>query len=207
MNDQIKICTAFAGQKKIAEGPVLEVAGKVKRYQDKHPDELILIFDNATGTQIELDLRGTVEDVLHRIPRDDLGENEKPGPGRPKLGVISREIGLLPRHWEWLALQAGGASVTLRRLVEEARRQNRTQDAIRQSQNAAYKFMSAMAGDLSHFEEASRAFFAKKRPLFETLSAAWPKDIREHILKIGAEAFETEAQSPVKNGSCSKQLS
>jgi hypothetical protein len=153
------------------------------------------VFDDGTSQQVELDLRGSVEDVLRRLPKEDTAAVEKSGPGRPKLGVISREIGLLPRHWEWLALQPGGASVTLRRLVDEARKQNRTKDAMRQSQNAAYKFMSAMAGDLPHFEEASRAFFAKKRDLFETLCAAWPQDVREHILKIGEAAFLSDEAS------------
>lgn len=193
MEELGQTCTAFAGHKKIAEGSVRLVAEKVKRYQQKHPDASILIFDDASSGQVELDLRGTIEDVLSRIPRDEKGQEEKPGPGRPKLGVVSREIGLLPRHWEWLALQPGGASVTLRKLVEEARKQNKTKDAIRQSQNAAYRFMSAMAGDLPHFEEASRAFFANKKSLFETLSAAWPKDIRDHVLKLGAAAFEADA--------------
>lgn len=192
MEDLTNTCTAFAGHKKIAEGSVLEVAGKIKRYQQKHPDASILIFDDATSTQVELDLRGTVEDVLSRIPSEDKSSEEKASPGRPKLGVVSREIGLLPRHWEWLALQPGGASVTLRKLVEEARRQNKTKDAIRQSQNAAYKFMSVMAGDLPHFEEASRAFFAKKKSLFETLCSGWPKDIRDHVLKIGEAAFQQD---------------
>jgi hypothetical protein len=192
MDEQTQTCTAFAGHKKIAEGSVRQVAEQVKRYQEKDADALILIFDDTTSSQVELDLRGTVDDVLSRIPKDDAGENEKSGPGRPKLGVVSREIGLLPRHWEWLALQPGGASVTLRKLVEEARKQNKGKDIIRQSQNAAYRFMSAMAGDLPHFEEASRAFFAKKKSLFETLAAAWPRDIREHVMKIGAAAFEAE---------------
>jgi hypothetical protein len=195
MEEQDKTCTAFAGHRKIAAGSVAEVAAKVKRYHDKHPEASILVFDDGTSQQVELDLRGSVEDVLRRLPKEDTAAVEKSGPGRPKLGVISREIGLLPRHWEWLALQPGGASVTLRRLVDEARKQNRTKDAMRQSQNAAYKFMSAMAGDLPHFEEASRAFFAKKRDLFETLCAAWPQDVREHILKIGEAAFLSDEAS------------
>lgn len=192
MENPTPTCTAFAGQKKIAAGPMFEVAGKVKRYQDKHPDAQILIFDNTSSQQVELDLRGTVDEVLNRIPRSDDVEQEKSGPGRPKLGVVSREIGLLPRHWDWLALQPGGASVALRRLVEEARKQNRSKDAMRQSQNAAYKFMAAMAGDLPHFEEASRAFFARNKSLFETLTAGWPKDIRDHTLKVGELAFHDE---------------
>jgi hypothetical protein len=196
MEEYIPTCTAFAGHKKIAAGPVFDVAGKVKRYQEKHPDAQILIFDDSSSQQVELDLRGTVADVLGRISGKEAADQDKAGPGRPKLGVVSREIGLLPRHWDWLALQPGGASVTLRKLVEEARKQNQGKDAIRQSQNAAYKFMSAMAGDLPHFEEASRAFFAKNKALFETLTAGWPKDIREHVLKVGELAFH-DGKAPI----------
>lgn len=192
MEEIASSCTAFAGSKKIAEGSVSEVASKIKRHMEKHPLDSLLIFDDETSAQVELDLRGTLEDVLSRLRNDDKNRDEKSGPGRPKLGVVSREIGLLPRHWDWLALQPGGASVTLRKLVEEAKKQNKGRDAVRRSQNAAYKFMSAMAGDLPHFEEASRAFFAKNKALFETLCAAWPADIRNHILKVGAAAFQSD---------------
>lgn len=181
--------TAFAGEKKLAEGGVLELATKIKRYLAKHPDgsSSLLIFNDATGQQVDWDLRGTPEEVVERM--QGPSQSAKSGPGRPRLGVVSREIGLLPRHWDWLAEQPGGASVTLRKLVDEARRQNRSQDLSRQSQNAAYRFMSAMAGNLPHFEEASRAFFARNKPLFLTLTAAWPPDIREHVLRLGAQSF------------------
>jgi hypothetical protein len=185
-------CTAFAGTTNIASGSVLEVAGEVKRYLMKHPDEPVLIFDDRTGSLVEIDFRGSLDDVLGRIPEPEKETAEKSGPGRPKLGVVSREVGLLPRHWEWLALQPGGASVTLRKLVEEARKQNKGKDAIRQSQNAAYKFMAAMAGNLPHFEEASRAFFARNQALFETLCSVWPRDIRDHVLRIGHAAFQPD---------------
>ncbi len=188
-HDSIRNCTAFAGTRKLASGTLTELASKIKVYFDQQTNETLLIFDDVTSIQVELDLRGSLADVMERLQPYEAGNQEKSKPGRPKLGVISREIGLLPRHWDWLALQPGGASVTLRKLVEEARKQNVGQDLIRQSQNAAYSFMAAMAGDLIHFEEATRAFFAKNRALFETLTAAWPKDIREHVLKVGAAAF------------------
>ncbi len=183
-------CTAFSASQKIAEGSLYEVASLVKRFIDRHPENSVLIFDDQTSAIIELDLRGTHEEILGRLNRNKESSGEKAGPGRPKLGVVSREIGLLPRHWDWLALQPGGASVTLRKLVEEAKKQNVQKDAVRISQNASYKFMSAMAGDLPHFEEATRAFFAKDKALFLTLTAAWPSDIREHILRLGAAALE-----------------
>lgn len=187
--DSVSGCIAFAGTTKIAQGELRLVASKVKSYMDQNPESSLLVFDDRSSASIEIDLRGTVEDVLKRLSPTPSENDEKVGPGRPKLGVVSREIGLLPRHWEWLATQPGGASVTLRKLVEEARKQNSAQDTFRASQNAAYKFMSAMGGDLPHFEEASRAFFARNRALFETLTAAWPKDVREHCLALGAIAL------------------
>jgi hypothetical protein len=191
--DSSQNCVAFAGMRKIAQGPVHDVASQVKAFIDKHPLETVLIFDKFSSQPVELDMRGTVSEVLNRIRPEHSDNVGKPGPGRPKLGVVSREIGLLPRHWEWLATQPGGASVTLRRLVEEAKKQLSAQDRVRNSQNAAYKFMSAMAGNLPHFEEATRAFFAKNKALFETLTAAWPKDVRDHALDLGAAAFEAGA--------------
>jgi len=172
-------CTAFADAKKIAQGQIVEVALKIKKHLQKNRQSSILIFDDVTSAQIEIDLRGTSEAVTERLQIP-----EEKGPGRPKLGVISREISLLPRHWDWLALQPGGASVTLRKLVEEAKKKNQAQDQIRQAQNATYKFMMVMAGNLPHFEEALRAFYAKDRKLFEKLMDSWPKDIREHIERL-----------------------
>jgi hypothetical protein len=133
-------------------------------------DVLFQIFDDATGRPIDIDIRGTIEEVRGR--------------GRPKLGVIAREITLLPRHWDWLNSQPGGASVALRKLVEEARRTSGDRDRIRSAQEAAYHFMSAIAGNLPGFEEASRALFAYDRRRFGDLIAAWPEDIRDHVIKL-----------------------
>jgi hypothetical protein len=109
---------------------------------------------------------------------------EPRGRGRPKLGVVSREVTLLPRHWEWLNAQPGGASVALRKLVDEARRASGDKDRERQARDAAYHFMSTMAGNLPQFEEASRALFAGDRRRFTALIADWPPDIRDHIVKL-----------------------
>ncbi len=105
-------------------------------------------------------------------------------PGRPKLGVVSREVTLLPRHWEWLAAQPGGASVALRKLVDEARKVSSDRQVIRQAQEAAYKFMSALAGNEKGFEEAARALFSRKLHQFELATSTWPKDVRKHALKL-----------------------
>ena len=111
------------------------------------------------------------------------------GPGRPKLGVVAREVTLLPRHWAWLSSQPGGASVALRKLVEQARKDGQTQDQRRQSQEATYRFMSAMAGCLEGFEEAARALFAADRLRFEALLAPWPPDIQNHLQQLAQAAW------------------
>jgi hypothetical protein len=115
---------------------------------------------------------------------------ETRGPGRPRLGVVAREVTLLPRHWEWLATQPGGASVALRRLVEEARRTSASADRARASRDAAYRVMHALGGDLPDFEEASRALFAGDRDRFRLHTAAWPLDVSAHVDRL---AFDTRA--------------
>ena len=141
----------------------------------------VLIFDDVSGEVIDFDHRGMAAAPEPEAPR---------GPGRPRLGVVAREVTLLPKHWEWLNSQPGGASVALRKLVEEARRANAGKDRIRQSQEAAYRFMSAMAGNEPGYEEALRALFGGRRQNFEEQIAAWPADVREYAKKLAAAAFE-----------------
>jgi hypothetical protein len=105
-------------------------------------------------------------------------------------------VTLLPRHWEWLNAQPGGASVALRRLVDAARRSHGETDRGRAAREAAYHFMAAMAGDLPHFEEASRALFAHDRHKLESLIAAWPGDIRRHLVRL---AFGAAVDPPNSN--------
>jgi hypothetical protein len=185
-----KTFTAFQGQRRLASGPAGEVALVVKRVAPR-PDEPIIIFEDATGRSIDFDLRGGDREVLARLaklippPVEETAPPTEPrGRGRPKLGVVAREVTLLPRHWEWLGAQPGGASVALRKLVDEARRASGDKDRERQARDAAYHFMSTMAGNLAHFEEASRALFADDRRRFTGLIADWPTDIRDHIVKL-----------------------
>src|ERR1700753_3664290 len=123
---------AFDDDRCIASGDIVDVATRVKQTLAGHPKAQILLFDIDTSRPVEIDFRGSIVDVTARL-RDMLSDEpaEKPaprGPGRPKLGVIAREFTLLPRHWEWLAAQPGGASVTLRKLIEEARRTTSVKD-------------------------------------------------------------------------------
>jgi hypothetical protein len=179
--------TAFEGQRRLASGPLHEVALAVKRAEQRG-SERIAIFSDATGRAIDLDLRGSNDEIVARLPAttDPVVLEAAPprGRGRPKLGVVAREVTLLPRHWEWLTTQPGGASVSLRKLVEAARRANGDKDRSRAARDAAYHFMSAMAGNLPDFEEASRALFADERRRLASLIAAWPDDIRDHIVRL-----------------------
>jgi hypothetical protein len=177
---------AFAAQSCIASGDLSTVARKTKQLIDQGETAPVLIFDSTTSRIVELDFRGSPEEVLSRLTLPETPELEKRGRGRPKLGVIPREVTLLPRHWEWLNDQPGGASVALRKLVEEARRTSTTKDKTRSAQEAVYRFMSAMAGNLPNYEEALRAFYANKFDLFHDFIKDWPPDIRDHIQHLVA---------------------
>jgi hypothetical protein len=185
-------CIAFDGPRRIASGALRDVALRVKDHVDRGGAEPVLIFDDATGAAIDVDLRGSAADVLARLPAPPAvaaTADEPRRPGRPKLGVVAREVTLLPRHWEWLNGQPGGASVALRKLVEDARRANGDKDRMRQAQNAAYKFMSAMAGNETGFEEAARALFAGDAKRFAAMTDSWPADVRSHARKMAASAM------------------
>lgn len=178
--------TAFANDQEITSGDLREVVRQTKLAMDRNTDASILIFENATSQQVEIDFRGNVEQVLGRIPEVQAEESADTAPatrapGRPKLGVISREVTLLPRHWDWLNTQRGGASVTLRRLVEEAKRASTATDQTRQALESIDRFMRVMAGNLSGYEEAARWLYRKDRTTFECIIAAWPTDIRKHL--------------------------
>jgi uncharacterized protein len=184
--------TAFIGPQRLANGPLAEVAIAVMNAARQPAPPPIIIFADATGQPVDLDLRGTDREVIARLPQpatDPVAEMEEPsagprGRGRPKLGVVAREVTLLPRHWEWLGGQPGGASVALRKLVEHARRANGDADRTRAAHEAAYRFMSVMAGNLAGFEEATRALFADDRRKFVGLISGWPGDIRDHVVRL-----------------------
>jgi len=162
--------TAFHGQRIVAHGPLHEVAQAVG-----NKTGVALVYDDATGRVIDLD---------PRYPPQAPAEAEPRGRGRPKLGVVAHEVTLLPRHWDWLSSQPGGASVAIRKLVEEARRSSGDRDRKRAAQEAAYRFMSAMAGNLPGFEEAVRALFADDLRRFSGLIASWPEDVRDYATKL-----------------------
>ena len=198
-----KPSTAFEGSRRLLSGPLIEVALAVKTAIEMGSCNSFLVFDDATGRVIDLDLRGTKADIIERLsraPRTVVGryapERTKPSAderddaseprrrGRPKLGVVAREVTLLPRQWDWLATRPGGASAALRRLVDEAKRNGIPRQQRRAAQEAAYQFMLAIAGDLPGYEEATRALFADNHSRLAQCIADWPEDVRVHVLRL-----------------------
>lgn len=214
-HESLRLYTSFNGHRRIATGPLKAVALTVKHAAESGALGPVLIFDDTTGHSIDIDTRGSDQEMLARLVThpantDDRAESEQPrdplrtahdsmgadapvnqprGRGRPKLGVVAREVTLLPRHWEWLTAQPGSASVALRKLVDEAKRTHGEKDRRGRAQECAYHFMSAMAGDMPCFEEATRVLFANDQSRFCELVAGWPEDVRNHAIAL---AFGTD---------------
>lgn len=197
-------CTAFAGPRQIASGPLVEVALAVNAAASVPGGEPILVFDDASGRVVDLDLRGDDADIRARLENRAVPDISASTPdataprgrGRPRLGVVAREVTLLPRHWQWLAAQPGGASQALRRLVDQARRTEERQGGERARREAAYRFLSAIAGDLPAYEEAIRALFAGDEARYAQTMAAWPPDVSDYATRLAVgegAAGESEA--------------
>lgn len=178
--------TAFSGHRRVAAGVLDKVLPELKRHLDDG-GEPILIFEDQTGRQVDFDFRGTVDDVVKRA-----GGSVKAGPGRPRLGVVSREVSLLPRQWEWLESQPNGISAAIRRLVDDARHNETGIQRGRHIRDAVGKFMWALAGNLPRFEDATRALFARDDSQLAERMADWPADIREQVLRLVADAAQLE---------------
>lgn len=198
---------AFAGSTCFAAGDLQHVAMQAKDVIDGGGRDMIIIFDARTSHPVDVDLRGTPAQVRERLqvagaPADGTAPNvmaaldpagssaealplpSRRTPGRPKLGVVAREVTLFPRHWEWLSRQPGGASATLRRLVEEARRSTAREVRVREARESCYRFMTALAGNEPGYEEAARALFAGDRERFHQQTAQWPGDVRDHARRL-----------------------
>ncbi len=194
------VCTAFDGTRIVAQGTLNEVATHIKGIIGEGVWTSTLIFDDIDAELIDVDYRGSVDDVLcriserpakHAIQTEESQENTKPtGPGRPKLGVVGREITLLPRHWEWLDRQSGGASVALRKLVEQARKANADKERADMAKTAANRFLFTVAGNFPGLEETTRALFAGDKVGFLKQTEPWPEDVRNFALRLAASAFE-----------------
>ena len=191
-------CIAFDTHTCIARGSLIEVAEVVKNYMGEDIFKPVQILSIPASEPVEIDFRGSLDEVMARLKRRSVsrpepaeGEARKPPKkaGRPKLGVVSKEVTLLPRHWEWLKKQPGGASVTLRKLVEEARKAHSLQDDLRYSQEVTYRFLTCVAGNLPHYEEVTRALFAGNEDGFKEHTSHWPVDVRAHAEELSRAAF------------------
>ncbi len=190
-------CIAFAGSACIAAGDMLEVVLEAKKTLDVDDSAAVLVFDAESSDPVNVDFRGTAEEVAARLVASPTNQavggpaadGQGRTPGRPKLGVVAREVTLLPRHWEWLNEQPGGASVTLRKLVETARRSTAGEVGIRRAREACYRFAHLMAGDEPGYEEALRALFSGDRERFEAHTELWPPDVRDHARRLADVSF------------------
>lgn len=178
--------TAFAGDTLVASGQLRTLLPAAWQRQHAGTSELLLVFEDWSGRQVDLDLRGTVEEVVARAEAAHASEEAQAGArrGRPRLGVVSREVTLLPRHWDWLEEQPNGISAALRRLVDEARKREPEKERTRRAIAAANRFMTALAGNRPGFEEAGRALFAGDRARFSELIGDWPADVRQYLERL-----------------------
>ena len=177
---------AFAGSTLLDRGLLPDVARTVRARLDADPELQVLVLDAETGEVVDLDLRGTPDEVAERAAHREAAADQavQRQRGRPRLGVVGREVTLLPRHWDWLGAQPGGASATLRRLVDQARKQGAQSERTRRTQDRAYRFMLALAGDRPGYEEAVRALYARDLEKLAVIIADWPADVRDHVLAI-----------------------
>jgi hypothetical protein len=193
--------TVFDGTRRLGSGSLPKATRLAQHALAGDPEGPVLIFDDRTGAVVDLDPRQALAPEPLFEGDDDPATpepREARSRGRPRLGVVPREVTLLPRHWEWLAQQPGGASVALRKLVEAALRAAAAEqgpDARRRAQQRAHRFMTTMAGDLPNYEEATRALFAEDSARLAALTEAWPADIREHALAL-ARVRKGSAASP-----------
>jgi len=169
------------GEEHLASQPLPDLLRTLKSRFDRDKGVMFQIFEDATGQQFDFDLRGKMSDVLDRaLPAAE----KQPGRGRPKMGVLAREVSLLPRHWEWLEQQPNGASAALRRLIDQERKREPERERRRRVAEATGRFMTAMAGNFPGYEEATRALYAGNFGRLDELIREWPVGIREHVRRL-----------------------
>lgn len=182
---------AFVGAERIARAPLQRALPAI--HAAAAAGEGPLVFDLWDGRVVDLDLRGDLAAARARLGPALVPKAQKRGPGRPKLGVTAREVTLLPRHWDWLAGQPGGASTALRKLVEAALREAAGPDRARRAKEATYRFMTAMAGDRPGYEEATRMLFAGDWTAFDAAVDGWPAGVRDVAREMAAGAWRNGA--------------
>lgn len=180
--------TAFWRQRQIAQGTLSELLQQIQSANIQR--ESVFIFNDRSGKRLDIPLNADIAEVLAVYP--ELAENRiVKSRGRPKLGFSAKEVTLLPRHWAWLAIQPGGASATLRRLIDQARKTTDVADNKRQRHDRAYHFMYEIAGDLPDYEASLRALFSDDEAAFTACIGNWPQDIRQYALRL---AFGTDEE-------------
>lgn len=178
--------TAFLQRRQIAHGNLSEILQQIKA--TPIGNESVFIFNDQTGKRLDIHPHGDEASALAAYPELAEQQPEESATvktrGRPKLGVSAKEVTLLPRHWEWLATQPGGASATLRRLIEQARKASEPADNKRRRHESAYQFMHEVAGDLPEYETCLRALFADDETAFNAAMTDWPQDIRRYAATL-----------------------
>jgi uncharacterized protein len=189
-DDGERTFTGFAGFDRVGRGPLEAVVRSLKARVDAGESPRVVVYDDTTGRVFEVDWRGSADEVVARLAgppsRPPAEDAERRGPGRPRLGVVAREVSLLPRHWEWLATQPGGASAALRRLVDTARRDSQGRDRERSVREAVHRFLWDLAANLPQFEEVTRALERSEWTRADALVAEWPAGVREHLAALTA---------------------
>lgn len=184
-----QLYVAFVGARCVAEGSLADVLPVLRHRYEKDPTETVLTFQTESGRQLDFDLRPPIDEILERE-----GVSKGRGPGRPRLGVVSREVSLLPRHWDWLEQQPQGLSAALRRLVEHAIKNQPGKQRAARIRAATCQILTALAGNRPHFEEACRALFAGDEPSFSTSIERWPKDIAQFARERMQAALAAEGE-------------
>lgn len=110
--DEMTSYTAFQGPSRLITGTCREALTHLKSQAPGGAD--VLVCDDATGRTVDFNLRSDLQEVVDR----EAPEAARSGPGRPKLGVVAREV-TFPRHWDWPESQPNGVSAALRRLMDE----------------------------------------------------------------------------------------
>lgn len=175
-----------------ARGDVIRTLLSQTQGEDVPP---YLVFRVKDGQRVDINLASAAEAANPQrtrapVPAAGAPVGSQKARGRPRLGVVGREVTLFPRHWEWLDRQRGGASAALRRIIDADRKLHADEDQVRQAQDATHRFMYAMAGNLAGFEEAMRALYAGDKVSFAHQIRSWPDDIRDTTLDFARDAFQ-----------------
>lgn len=184
MNTKMSIAnryTAFRGDTRIITDSLFNVALALQKQSEMN----VLVFNDQTGQQIDLDLSGSEDDLKQRYTEVEYVKKV----GRPKLGVISREITLQQKHWNWLDQQSSSASAVIRKLIDKELNDPSSESNIMLAKQAIDHFMLAMLGNMPNYEEATRALYQGNKSHFLALIHNYPKDLKVYLELKAQTAF------------------